>query len=308
MLGFPKGFATLIFRPNLNLGFAPTLAKPRSELGFASIISNTHMIGFPANLKLEETLSDEGADTKNLSKNALYDLVSSDYLLPMYCSKGVTREWLIKVYRGDVYRIGVLDHKKFDFTLTPDMQRRVPLLNNAYMVRKLNKFLELTRNKPLGFSEFEIPEQDWLFKVARYADPTNILEFFEIAARPEGPLTSDASELVRMHHGRVFASEYLLRKREIRSNRKLWDSLKGVSEVYRSNLAALVNIDVLEHEYNLAKEKQKATQAALHDQLSKTTITYCTLDDPDLRGDMFMQGGESMSESQKSEAQGIYNL
>ena len=53
----------------------------------------------------------EGLDTSNLSKNELYDLVSSVYLLPPSTSKGLTRNTILQTHRGDIYRLEARTYK-----------------------------------------------------------------------------------------------------------------------------------------------------------------------------------------------------
>ena len=75
------------------------------------------MIGFNQDLKQYKTEGDEALDTKNLQKNELYELVSADYMLPPSISKGITREYLLSVKSGEVFRVGNMDYKQFEFNL-----------------------------------------------------------------------------------------------------------------------------------------------------------------------------------------------
>ena len=131
----------------------------------------------------------EGLDTSNLSKNELYELVSSTYLLPPCSSKGLTRNILLQTHRDDIYSLEARTYKKFEVELSKAQLKKVGIMNNALLVRKLNMLHRLRGEKELGFSEFEIPDQNWLYKIARYADQTNLLEFFETAVVPEPALS-----------------------------------------------------------------------------------------------------------------------
>jgi len=266
------------------------------------------MIGFSPTLKSERVLSQESADIINMQKARLYNQVSRDYCVPPSNSRGVTKEYLVKVKNGQVFRVGVQDMKSFEFSLTPAMQRKVATISNPLIVRKLNDFLRITRNITLGFSEFECPEQTWLLRIARIIDKTNLLEIFECAAVSEPPLTDNSSIVSKVHFGRQFASEYLFRSAEFKSNKKLWESLAEVSEVYRSTTNNSIAVEVLQEDLKLAKERLETSEKVLNDLLSKTAITYSCLENPTLRGEQIMAGGDTLTQKEREAVLNNYNL
>ena len=149
------------------------------------INSNSNsMIGFQDGLMREERQADEGADTINLQKNELYDMVGAQYFIPPYSSKGVTRDYLLKVHRNQVFRATKQEIRHFEVDLTPKQQRRHSTINNAILIRKLNTLLQATSRRPLGFDELEVPDQGWLYRIARFIDPASLIEFFEAPVRP----------------------------------------------------------------------------------------------------------------------------
>ena len=117
------------------------------------------MIGFQEEYNAEDVRPDEGYETKRLSKKELYEMISRQYMLPPLNSKGVTRGYLLKVHKGDVFRVSKNEMKHFEVDLTPEMQIRVGTLNNAILVKKLNILLEASNRPQLGFCEYEIPDQ-----------------------------------------------------------------------------------------------------------------------------------------------------
>ena len=121
---------------------------------------------------------DEPLELRDKSKNQIYAMLAETHFLPSVDSKGVNRAYLLGVYRGDHFRVNKIDVKRFELDLTPVQQKRVSLVNLAYMYRKLNALL-LERQEPqLGFPDHAIPEESWLCRVARYTDRKNVLEFF----------------------------------------------------------------------------------------------------------------------------------
>jgi hypothetical protein len=117
------------------------------------------MIGFQKEFNAERCQSQENAETKNLEKKELYDMLVHKYYLPPYSSRGVTREYLLKVYNEKVYSVLLLELKHFEVELTPKMTRRVGIQNNGLLVKKLNLLLISKNMNPLGFDEYDAPDQ-----------------------------------------------------------------------------------------------------------------------------------------------------
>ena len=126
----------------------------------AAVYSNQElMIGFQPGLHEESAGRHEGLDTKNLEKQELYDMLAMIYFLPAYASKGMNREYLLAVHQDRVFRVPLMVYKHFEVDLAPEMMKRTGVVNNAILVRKLNKLLGNTNRKLLGFEEYDPPEQ-----------------------------------------------------------------------------------------------------------------------------------------------------
>jgi hypothetical protein len=150
------------------------------------------MIGFQPELHGDMPQPDEGLDTRSLEKKELFDMVSAVWLVPPYSSKGVTRDYLLRVHRNTVFRVNTNEIRRFEVDLTKEAQKKIGTINNALLVRKLNILLTDQGREVLGFTEFEIPESSWLHRVARYIDQTNLLEILERPVRPEAQLTTQS--------------------------------------------------------------------------------------------------------------------
>ena len=107
----------------------------------------------------------------------------------------------------------------------------------------------------MGFTELEVPDQTWLYKVARYIDQTNILEFFETLISPEPPLGNNSSQISTIYYRRLFACQWLFKLQTTKTNKKLWEMLKNLSEVYRTLMAQRINAELLEQEVRKNREK-----------------------------------------------------
>ena len=198
---------------------------------------------------------DEGPDTANLAKNELYEMVSTTRLLPPLGSKGVTREYVLGCYKDQYYTIHPMDYKRFEINLSKDQLRKTCTFNNALLLRKLNILLSSQGKAPLGFKEEELPDQTWLHKMARYIDQTGLLEFFEAPIKPEPPLTPLSHSISRVYYGRLYASDYLFRLPQVKTNKKLLETIKMVSETYRTLCSYKINIEMMESELNSMRMK-----------------------------------------------------
>lgn len=257
------------------------------------------MIGFSQELQLFKNLDGEGIDTKNLDKTELYELVSKEYMFPPVNSKGITREYLLQVREGDVFRVTHRDYKDFEYGLDKVHQKKIGIVNNALLVRKLNLLLSFHQEKELGFTEYNLPDQNWLYKVARYIDRTNLLEFFEKPAFPEPPLNEHSNILSKIHHGRVYAAEWLFRLDKAKMNKKLWEVFGVLAEKNRNINSMKVNADILEHELKETRKKIQQHDADLHDMIGKVSFTYTSIENPNITPELVISGGEGLSEEMR---------
>ena len=253
------------------------------------------MIGFSQDLQLFKTDSNEGIETKNLQKNELYEIVSSNYMLPPVNSKGITREYLLKVKNGEVFRVENMDYKQFEYNLNKSHQKKVGIINNSLLVKKLNILLRERRQPELGFTEFDLPEQSWLYKVARYIDRTNLLEFFEASPCTEPPLDHKSSAISKIYYGRLYAGQYIFRLDKAKRNKKLWDAFTALSEKHKNLNSFKINATVLEHELMETKKKVATMENELHDMIGKISFTYTSLEDSKITPEVVIAGGEGLT-------------
>lgn len=254
------------------------------------------MIGFEEEFAKENVRADEGPDTRSLEKRALYEFIAKDYLLPPFGSRGVTRDYLLRVHRGQVFRIPIMDIKRFEVELQPVQTKKLGVANNGLLTKKLNILLESREEKTLGFDHYEPPEQVqydhqvWLCRVARYIDATNLTEFFEQPAQPEPRLTNEASHISHIFYGRRKASKYFFQPENTKNNRKLWDSLRSVSDLYRTLQSQSLTIEVFQNAVREAQTKADEMDRRLGDMVSQIALTYVTLQYPHVKADTIVKG------------------
>ena len=266
------------------------------------------MIGFQPELHGDIAQPDEGLDTRNLEKKELYDMVAAVWYVPPYCSKGVTRDYLLRVHRNTAFRVNSNELKRFEVELSREAQKKIGTINNALLIRKLNILLIEQERTTLGFTEFEIPESGWLYRVARYIDQTNLLEIFERAVRPEPQLTPQSKNTSRIYYGRVNASSYLFRAPQVRQNKKLWDNFKLISDNYTTLLSYRINMDVLQNEIDQTRAKIILYEGTLSDQVTKSAFTYTALENPQIRPEFILAGPENFTGEMRNQLNGNIQL
>ena len=254
------------------------------------------MIGFGDEFKLfKSEKENEAADTKNLGKNDLYEMVSLSYLLPPVSSRGITRDYLLKVKNGEVFRITHSDWKNFEFTLRKTDQKKIGIINNSLLVKKLNYMLEDRAEPDLGFSEFETPEQNWLYKVARYIDQTGELEFFETQPCQQAPLNENSPWIRKIFYGRIYAGQWLFRFESIKKNKKLYESFEELSEKHKNLNSCKINCNVLQHDLRETQKKIVTLEQEMNDLAGKIAFTYTSLENPKITPELVIGGGEGLT-------------
>lgn len=253
------------------------------------------MIGFAQDLQDFGNARTEGPDTSHLQKNELYELVAKDYFLPPSNSRGVSREYLLKVRDGTVFRITNKEWKHFEFTLNKSQFRKGAMICNAMLMRKLNQLLKSRAMPQMGFNEYNIPEQNWLYKVARYIDQTNLLEFFDEVVENEPIPHSKSSGYAKVYYGRLFACEWLFEDQKKKSNKKLWHALRTLSEAYRMLMGTKIHGEVLDHELQETKKRVMEQEANLQDLLGKAAFAYTAVDNPAITADIVINKQSELS-------------
>ena len=259
------------------------------------------MIGFEAEPQSEKGHPNEDPETRNLDKKDLYQMVAHKHYMPPYGSRGVNREYLIKVYKGRCLRIPLLALKHFEVELTNAQTRRVGIPNNCLLVRKLNILLRSKGEPELGFDDMEPPEevgcsdQSWLFRVARFVDQTNLLEFFETHVVEEKPVMPNSSHIIKVHWGRIKAAKYFFELEEARKDRKLWEAFKMISSNYRNYLCLNLVREKLQADLEAANRKMQEVGRYIEDQISKAACTYTCMQDHSIRPEMIIGGAETVT-------------
>lgn len=252
------------------------------------------MIGFDQEPKNDRGHPLEDPDTKFLDKKELHTSLAHRFYLPPCHSKGVTREYLLKVHKDQVFRVPILELKHFEVELTTSQTKRIGLTNNSLLVRKLNALLLTRGQQELGFDEYESPDEvgkpdkTWLYRVARYIDKSNLLEFFEAPVNTEDFTNSATNPISRVYFGRLKASKYFFRLPEAKKDKKLWENLRAISNQYKVYLGQRLMADKLRADLDEATRKTADIGRQLDDLISRAAFTYTGIENPQFRADLII--------------------
>lgn len=242
-------------------------------------------------------LEDEPPATRGKSKNQLYCMLAETYFLPSCDSKGVNRHYLIGVFTGANFRVGLLDMKRFEAELTPGQQKKTGLVNLGYILRKLNSLLR-ERNLPvLGFADHVVPEECWLTKVARFVDRKNVMEFFAHDLDQVG-IPRSMSE--RVHSARMGAHRFIFADNNLMDNQRVFQCVKEISETYRRIISKKIDLEELEHQRHDLQGKVMEEEAHLKASLLKSATTIMAIAQDNFDPEMiYVEGEEHIRDKQQ---------
>jgi hypothetical protein len=137
--------------------------------------------------------------------------------------------------------------------------------------------------------------------VARIIDPTSLTEFFEIPVRKEPQPTNDSLDISLVYHGRMAAAKWFMRHNSVKNNRRFWDTLTNIAGLFRGFLNKSLAIETLERELAEQQQEKQALANNLEDQISKASLTYCAILNPNLKPDAVIGGTADITAEMRSE-------
>ena len=247
------------------------------------------MIGLDRPTRDEENLNEPPA-IRSKTKNQLYALLAEEWYLPSVDSKGVNRKWLVAVYKGEVFRVGLMEMRRFEIELTPLQTKRTGLVNLTYILDKLNQLLKERGLKELGFPRFVVPEENWLVKVARFIDRKNVMEFFG-SKLEDNEFPETVSE--RVHHARDNAYSYVFHGNNLMQNQKVYQAVKEISESYRRIISRKIDKKDLLNSLEQLEERLKEEEAFLKSSLVKASTSIMAVAEQGWDMDQVYMEGEN---------------
>ena len=258
--------------------------------------SNIQMIGLPRAQHLGGQHPNEGPETRDLSKEKVYDRLSEQFLMPPIHTKGVSRSWLIQVWNGGVFRLAIRDFKLFEADITPNHMKRNGFTNLLHLMLKMNQLLASRQQPTLGFHDFCVPDEKWLAKIARYIDRSNVLEFFQLPVEQITGLRPAMPIVEQIHYCRDFAHRQLLVRTGHMNRPGVYGAILSVSEWHRKTLAKQIEVDETRAKHQEAVREQEVASSNMRDQIIKAACAIYSLENPAFRSEALVNGGEGLNE------------
>lgn len=214
--------------------------------------------------------AEEPAEIRDLTKKALHERLSEDYFLPPNHARGVTRVYLVGVFTGRYYRVGLFDMQRFMAELTPQHMRKAPHINSNDVKAKVEVLLREHALPELGYPVGVIPEEGWLLQIARMLDQTNCTAIFTDAI--PNPTEPDILT-TRMHTAKRNAERIELRARGLLSDPKVFHEIEAIWNSHKRLTNKRREVLALEAMLQEAINKQRQEEAHLEAYLNEAATT-----------------------------------
>ena len=254
------------------------------------------MIGLPRILNQAGQHLNEGPETRDLCKEKVFDRLSEQYLMPPIHTKGVSRNWLIRVWNGEVFRVAIRDFKLFEADITPNHMKRNGFTNLLHLMLKINQLLTSRQQPTLGFHDFCVPDEKWLAKIARYIDRSNVLEFFQMPVVQLMDLRPGMPIVEQIHYCRDYAHRQLLVRTGHMDRPGVYNSILAVSEWHRKTLAKQIEVDETRARNQEAVREQQIALSNMRDHVIKAACAIYSLENPAFRSELLVNDGAGLNE------------
>ena len=258
------------------------------------------MIGLPRANNHGGVHHNEGPETRDLSKDKLYQRLGEQWLLPPIQSKGVSRSWLIRVWNGEVYRVANREFKLFEADISTNHMKRNGFTNLLHLLLRMNQLLISRQQLPLGFNEFCVPDEKWLAKIARFIDRTNVLEFFQMPVEQITVLRPAMPVVDRIHFCRDLAHRQLLVRTGHMQRPGIYGALLAVSEWHRKGLAKQIEADECRIKAQEAEREHQVAVSSLRDYIIKASCAIYGLENPAFRSEALLNDGEGLNDQDRN--------
>lgn len=221
----------------------------------------------------EEARANEPEEIRQLTKKALHFRLSNEYYIPEHTTRGVNRDYLVGVFRGDYFRVPLLEYKRFDAELTPAQKKKCPILNGIDAVSKINRLLVETNRRPLGFPDGLYPDEKWFLGIARYIDQVNVTGIFLEPVANAPPIECISTRMVRAKRE---AERFLMGERQLLNNPSVYNQVKEVWESQKRLVSKRMELEALVSHGRLVETKIHDEESNLNSKILNTSMSIFT--------------------------------
>ena len=234
---------------------------------------------------------DEPEAIRNLKKKAIYKLLSETWLLPEESSKGVHRRYLVGVYRGDYFRVNIMEYKRFEVELTPAQLKKTPFLSSGDVFVKISHLLTEIGLPPLGFEVGLFPEDTWLYKIVRFVDRNNATGVYLQTTPPRQPPLGAEPVSNQMIAAKRHAETYLLGN--FMNQPTVFNAVKSLWDAHKREISRRREIEQMERELAASREKLAIEQPLVQSCLAKASLVVFTAGTGNQADAIFIEGEEA---------------
>ena len=246
-------------------------------------------------IRVTKTTHSQPSPTTTTTKKTLYSRISETYFLPSLQSTGLNRKYLEKVQEGTVFRVETMELNRFLAELKPKQLRKAPFTCKSQAYSKMNRLLQEMGKPGLSFEEGQLPDGEWLYRVARFIDPWNVCGIFTVALKtiPNIEVDSFKVELGKraIEHDLLISSGL----DEVQEVRTAINQLLSSHKRFVNRKAELDNLSIYGRQLTRQVEEDKRE---MERQLTNATlVVYCAGEN--------VSGGEALAKTD-SKKQEIY--
>lgn len=212
--------------------------------------------------------------TRGLSKRELYKLVSETYCLPDIHSKGVNRRYLARVFTGENYRVENLILKRFEAEILPQHLKTTPFVNPQDLMQKVDRLLEESEQRTLGFGGGLVPEEKWLLRIARYFDQLNLTGVFATAIPNAPPLQTNSARMLRAKRN---CEEFMVIRNNLILNANVHHDITKIWEAHKRYVSKQNELAVLRRQVEDVQAKVEALGVDIESCLMKAAWTLLSV-------------------------------
>lgn len=185
--------------------------------------------------------ANEPPEIRDLNKDDAHKFVAHDWGIPALNSKSISRDYLGRVIRAQVYRVPALELNAFWLAQPMPAQTISAFYSNELAFMKIEALLAAGHQLPTGLNANNLPDQQWIVRVLRFIDRKNISCCFNARCLDEPPINgNEGSNYHIVAHGQMIARARVFHNGNLNylaQNKDVHDQAQALWETKRKYLS-----------------------------------------------------------------------
>ena len=211
----------------------------------------------------------EPAEIRNQTKSQIYESLLEHFYLPPKDSKGVNREYLVRVTTNAALTVPLREIKVFEANLTPAQMKKIPFLNPTEAFGRANLLFTQLGYQPFNFPGQIVPEEKWLLFVIRFLDRPNVLGAFLRAVEVPAIFENQPNFIAKIAQRN--AMEWLSIGAALENN-NFWQLKAGLWEAVKKMRGLEQDIQTAERHMERLRQKRNQEQSILESKRSSFAL------------------------------------